>query len=114
MESMSARTLAPFKVAPAKKRLPFRGMLAIVAVSQNMANTERLEQKLKQWVEAGVIDAESAQRIRSFERSSFEDSPHGRTPGARGLRWPVVLAVSFGALMIAAGVLLFVAAHWDE
>lgn len=80
----------------------------------NMANMDRLEQKLQRWVEAGVIDAESAQRVRSFERSSFEDSPHGRTPGAHGLRWPVVLAVSFGALMIAAGVLLFVAAHWDE
>ena len=79
-----------------------------------MANADRLEQKLQRWVEAGVIDAEIAQRIRGFERSSFEGAPQPRTARAHGLRWPVVLAVSFGALMIAAGVLLFVAAHWDE
>ena len=74
-----------------------------------MNTTDQLEQKLQRWVEAGLIDAEAAQRIRSFE-----SSPHGRAPRGHGLRWPVVLAVSFGALMIAAGVLLFVAAHWDE
>ena len=86
-------------------------------------SVEQLQEKLRQWVEAGVLDAESAQRIRSFERSaqalitrhSIPDRPGaGRAEGAHGLRWPVVLAVSFGALMIAAGVLLFVAAHWDE
>jgi len=74
-----------------------------------MSNADRLEQKLQRWMDAGVIDAASAQRIRSFE-----SSPEARTHGRHGLRWPVVLAVSFGALMIAAGVLLFVAAHWDE
>src|SRR6266516_1089717 len=74
-----------------------------------MTNTEQLEQKLRRWVLAGVIDAASAQRIRAFE-----DSAEERSEQRHGLRWPVVLAVSFGALMIAAGVLLFVAAHWDE
>ena len=74
-----------------------------------MAITEQLEQKLQRWVEAGAIDAEAAQRIRGFELSA-----EARANRHHGLRWPVVLAVSFGALMIAAGVLLFVAAHWDE
>ena len=30
------------------------------------------------------------------------------------MRWPVVLAIAFGSIMVAAGVLLFVAAHWDH
>jgi uncharacterized membrane protein len=30
------------------------------------------------------------------------------------MRWPVVLAVAFGAIMVGAGILLFVAAHWDD
>ncbi len=30
------------------------------------------------------------------------------------MRWPVVLAITFGAIMVAAGVLLFVAAHWED
>src|SRR5262249_50788390 len=29
-------------------------------------------------------------------------------------RWPVVVALAFGGIMLAAGVLLFVSAHWDE
>ena len=74
-----------------------------------MATTEQLEHKLQRWVEAGAIDAPAAQRIRTFELSA-----EARAARQHGLRWPVVLAVSFGALMIAAGVLLFVAAHWDE
>jgi uncharacterized membrane protein len=30
------------------------------------------------------------------------------------LRWPSLLALAFGALMLAAGAVLFVSAHWDE
>jgi len=71
--------------------------------------TEQLEEKLQQWVEASVIDAASAQRIRAFEQSS-----EGPVEPPHKLRWPVLLAVAFGAVMIAAGILLFVAAHWDE
>ena len=69
-----------------------------------MALTDQLEAKLQRWVEAQVIDPEAALRIRAFELSA--EPP--------GLRWPVVLAIAFGAIMVAAGVLLFVAAHWEE
>jgi len=69
-----------------------------------MAISEQLEQKLQQWVAASVIDSPAADRIRNFE--STHDS--------RGMRWPVVLAIAFGAIMVGAGVLLFVAAHWDD
>lgn len=69
-----------------------------------MATTDHLEQQLQRWTEAGVLDSQTAGRIREFERSS-EPS---------GMRWPVVLAIAFGAIMVAAGMLLFVAAHWDD
>jgi uncharacterized membrane protein len=68
-----------------------------------MAITEQIEQKLQTWVGANLIDAEVAGRIRSFE-SSHES----RT------RWPIVVAIAFGSIMVAAGVLLFVSAHWDD
>src|SRR6476620_1818116 len=33
--------------------------------------------------------------------------------GSTRLRWPIWIALVFGALMLGAGVLLFVSAHWD-
>lgn len=63
-----------------------------------------LEPKLKQWIDAGIIDSNTAARIQTFE-SSHESG---------GTRWPVVFAIAFGAIMVGAGVLLFVAAHWED
>jgi hypothetical protein len=60
---------------------------------------------LARWAEAGVVDEATAQRIRLFEAGRTEPT---------GLRWPVWLALAFGALMLGAGVLLFVSAHWDS
>ena len=59
---------------------------------------------LTRWTDAGVIDEETAARIRAFELEHA---------GSTGLRWPIWLAMAFGALMLGAGVLLFVSAHWD-
>jgi uncharacterized membrane protein len=64
-----------------------------------------LKKRLERWVSAGVVDAGTASRIRTFEESE--------SSGER-LRWPVLLAVALGGLLLCAGVLLFVAAHWDE
>ena len=69
-----------------------------------MPTTEQLEQQLQRWTEAGLLDLPAAGRIREFETA--REGP--------GMRWPVVLAIAFGSIMVAAGVLLFVAAHWDE
>ena len=69
-----------------------------------MATSDQLEPQLQRWVEAGIIDAQSAGRIREFEAA--RESP--------GMRWPVVFAIAFGSIMVAAGVLLFVAAHWED
>lgn len=68
-----------------------------------MADT--LQKNLDRWVAAGVLDAETAGRIRAFEDS--------RGSGER-LRWPVMLAVALGGVLLCAGILLFIAAHWDE
>lgn len=66
---------------------------------------ERWERHLRRWVDAGLLEAATAERIRTWEAQQAE---------SRGLRWPVVLAVAFGAILLGAGILLFVAAHWDD
>jgi len=63
------------------------------------------EKHLTRWLGAGLMDAGTAERIRAFEVSSSE---------GQKLRWPVLVAISLGGLLLAAGVLLFVAAHWDD
>jgi len=69
-----------------------------------MPTSDQLEQQLLRWTDAGVLDPASAGRIRDFE--SGRESP--------GTRWSVIFAIAFGSIMVAAGVLLFVAAHWDN
>lgn len=53
-----------------------------------------------------MVDAATADRIRAFEAA--------REATAGRFRWPVILALAAGGLMLAAGALLFVAAHWAE
>ena len=66
---------------------------------------DSLQNKLDRWVAAGVLDLETAGKIRAFEAA--------RGPGER-LRWPAMLAVALGGVLLGAAILLFVAAHWDE
>lgn len=66
---------------------------------------DALQKNLDRWISAGILDASTATRIRSYEEN--------RGSGER-LRWPVLLALALGGLLLSAGVLLFVAAHWDE
>ena len=54
--------------------------------------------------EGELIETSTADLIRAYEREREK---------ARGLKWPTVVAIVFGGLLLAAGVLLFVAAHWD-
>jgi uncharacterized membrane protein len=59
---------------------------------------------LDRWTDAGVLDELTAARIRIFELESA---------GPNRLSWPIRLTLAFGALMLGAGVLLFVSAHWN-
>jgi uncharacterized membrane protein len=59
---------------------------------------------LKRWLDAGLIDAATAERIRAFESSQGGIARQGRL---------ALIVFAFGGLLLTAGVLLFVAAHWD-
>ena len=74
--------------------------LRYVAVQHLMENLDTL---LDRWQDARVIDLSTAERIRSYESQ--------REPKRS---WGVIVAVVFGCVMVGAGVLLFVAAHWDD
>jgi len=63
------------------------------------------DSRLRTWEEAGLIEAGLAARIREFE---------AQRTGRGDWRWPVILAWIFGGMLLCAGVLLFVAAHWDD
>ena len=65
---------------------------------------ERWKRYLDAWQKQGFIDAATAERIHAFE--CREERP-------RGTRWIVLVALIFGGLSLGAGILLFVAAHWD-
>jgi uncharacterized membrane protein len=65
----------------------------------------KLEKRIDAWTQAGVIDASTADRIRAFEANQ---------ENRESLRWPVILALAFGGILLAAGITLFVAAHWEE
>jgi uncharacterized membrane protein len=59
---------------------------------------------LTRWHSAGLLDDASAAAIRAYEEA------HAK-PTSR--RWQVLIALILGAILLGAGVLLFVAAHWD-
>jgi uncharacterized membrane protein len=65
---------------------------------------ESWEPLLTRWIDAGLIDVDAGARVCAFEMERA---------GSAQLRWPIWIALAFGALMLGAGVLLFVSAHWD-
>lgn len=60
---------------------------------------------LARWTAAGIVDATTADRIRAWE------AEHG---GAASQSRLALIAFGLGGLLLIAGVLLFVAAHWDD
>jgi uncharacterized membrane protein len=103
-----------------------------------------IETLLARWQAAGVVDAETAARIRMHEAmvatkgaaggeiQATDPTSQNRdlhptdkdlsagTPGVGqpssqvGLHWQGVTALILGAILLACGVVLFVSAHWDE
>jgi uncharacterized membrane protein len=70
-----------------------------------MKAQSKLEQQIQRWVAAGLIDHDTGGRMVAFETARDRRS---------SLHWPVVVALIFGGVLLAAGVTLFVAAHWLE
>ena len=64
-----------------------------------------IEPAIQRWIEARIIDVNTAERIRLYERDKEKTKP---------LNWPIIVALGFGAVMVGAGILLFVAAHWED
>jgi hypothetical protein len=63
------------------------------------------ESLLNRWQSAGVLDADSADRIRAWEAEQEKPA---------GLRWQGLAALILGAILLACGVVLLVSAHWNE
>ena len=64
-----------------------------------------IESLLNRWQTAGVLDAETAGRIRAHEDAQKKPT---------GLRWQVIVVLILGAILLACGVALFVSSHWDQ
>ncbi len=70
---------------------------------------ESLEAAVDRWEAAGVIDGETANAIRQFERSG--DGSLGRSGPRHRLAWIVAV---MGAVLVGAGILVFLLARWAE
>jgi uncharacterized membrane protein len=66
---------------------------------------QSFERYLVRWRGAGLIDEVTESSIRAYE--SADAQPSGR-------RWQVILALVLGGILLGAGVLLFVAANWED
>lgn len=62
------------------------------------------DKAIRRWLDAGVIDAATAARLRAHETAAAAPAT-GRL---------AVIAFGLGGLLVAAGILLFVAAHWAD
>ncbi|MEO5925356.1 MAG: DUF2157 domain-containing protein [Bryobacteraceae bacterium] len=60
---------------------------------------------LDRWQKAGFLDGATASKIRAFEAAQ---------PDTRRIRWPIILALTFGGLLLAMGLFLFVQSNWDS
>src|ERR1039457_739514 len=78
-----------------------------------------IETLLNRWQSAGVLDAEAASRLRTYESgeghpTAREHSGSDRAVRAAGVAWQGRVALILGGILLASGVALFVSAHWDE
>lgn len=75
-----------------------------------MDRSQRLNEQLRRWMQAGLIDADQAGAIRRWEDSQAQAiSPSS----ADQFALPIRLSILLGSLLLSAGLLLFVSSHWD-
>jgi hypothetical protein len=75
-----------------------------------MDPSKSLSDQLRRWLQAELIDADVAEAIQRWEDSQLIQSKHS---SVRHLAVPIRLSILLGSLLMAAGLLLFVSAHWD-
>jgi uncharacterized membrane protein len=63
------------------------------------------QEYLERWVQAGVVDASTAERVHVFE--SQRETP-------KGDRWQVAVLLALGIILLVGGMMLFVASHWND
>ncbi len=74
-----------------------------------------IEGLLKRWQSAGLLEADTANRIRVWEAEQKPTfTPQVPAAQVAGIRWQGIVALVLGALLLGTGVILFVSAHWDE
>ena len=76
-----------------------------------MDPSKSLSDQLRRWLQAELIDADLAEAIQRWEDSQLNQSKHS---SVRHLTVPIRLSILLGSLLLAAGLLLFVSAHWDQ
>ncbi len=78
------------------------------------------ESLLNRWQSAGVLDADTTARIRSWESAQTPTKITARTAEPKsevhvaGIAWQGRVALILGGILLASGVVLFVSAHWDQ
>ena len=76
-----------------------------------MDPSKSLNDQLRRWLHAELIDADVAEAIQRWEESQLNQSKHS---SVGHLAVPIRLSILLGSLLLAAGLLLFVSAHWDQ
>jgi uncharacterized membrane protein len=77
------------------------------------------EPLLNRWQSAGVLDPDSAARIRAWESAQTQPAtlrvsePKTEVQVA-GVAWQGRVALILGGILLASGIVLFVSAHWDQ
>jgi uncharacterized membrane protein len=78
------------------------------------------ESFLNRWQSAGVLDADTAGRIRSWESAQISTMAASHVAEAKtdsraaGIAWQGRVALILGGILLASGVVLFVSSHWDQ
>lgn len=78
------------------------------------------ESLLNRWQSAGVLDADTTARIRSWEsaqgtiRTTTREAESQSGTQVAGIAWQGRVALILGGILLASGIVLFVSAHWDQ